>query len=173
MVVAVNPLNNTQQDSYLRQMRNLMGVLQHAKTDEQHKEIAQRMRQESEDYRASNPAKPLTAEEIETRRQTMMEMLKKDPFWWEMYQVRQSMSKAVTQAEREDYNLKIQRLIVKHAAEENARLTPEQRAEAQMRQTKNVRLRSELKPLLEQLHVAKSTTERKTLHAQIMEILGK
>jgi hypothetical protein len=100
----------------------------------------------------------------------MEEMLKKDPFRWEMYQLRQSMAGAKTPEERESYHSRMQALMASHAAEAEAKLTPEQRAAAQARQAKNVQMQAELKPLMEQLHEAKTDEARKVVRAQMLEV---
>ena len=150
----------------------LMEGLEHASA-EQRKEIPVQMRKVSEEYRAANPPKELAREEIEARKQQMEEMLKKDPYQWDMYQLQQSMAKAKSQEERGGYHSRIQALAAKHTVEEDYKFTPEQRAEAQMRQEKNTRLRAELKPLLEQLHTAHVSTDRKAIHAQVLTALEK
>lgn len=164
---------NTKQEDYLKRMRTLMDELNHVKTDEQRKEIPKQMRQTSEEYRAANPPKELTPAQIETRRQQVEEMLRRDPFRWEMYKLHQARAGAATLEERNSYQARIQTLASKHADEEATKLTPEQRDAARVRREKNVQMRGELKPLLLQLRAAKSVGARGILHAQILVILEK
>jgi hypothetical protein len=164
---------NVQQDTYLKRMISLMGDLNHAKTAEHRKEIPEQMRQISEEYRAANPPKELTPADMEARRQKIEVLLKKDSYRWEIYQLHQSIVKAENQEDRRNYHVRMQSLKSKHAAEEEVKLTPEQRTAAQASQAKNIQIRSELKPLLKQRHGAKTSSERKTLDAQIIGILKK
>lgn len=160
-------------DVHRKQMRGLMEQFINAKTDKQRKEIHEQIRQAKVQYRAANPPKELTPAEIEARRQKMEEKLRKDPYRWEMFQLRQSMGNAKTREEQESYRTKMQALMAKHAAEAEAKLTPEQRAEAQARQEKNVQMHVELKPLIEQLHTATTDESRKNIRARMREIFKK
>lgn len=161
---------NTMQEDYLKRMRTMMDELNRAKTSEQRKEISKQMRQTSEVYRAANPPKELTPTQIGTRRQQVAEMLKRDPFQWEIYQLHQAKAMAA-KPELERYDARIKTLASEHIAKEARKLTPEQRASVRVRQVKSVQMRLELKPLLAQLHAAKTVDERGALHAQILVVL--
>lgn len=154
-------------------MVGLMENFKNAKTDDQRKALHDQMRQAREDYRAANPVKELSPSEIAARRQKMEDTLKKDPFRWEMYQLRQSMAAAKTPEERKNFDAKVQALMTRHAAEAEAKMTPEQRAAAQERQAKNLQMQAELKPLEARMHAAKTDEERKSLRAQMREIFKK
>lgn len=167
------PVQDVQQDAYRQQMRSLMEELRNAKTDEARRSIYGRVRQAREQYRAAHPPKELTPAERDAQRQKMEETLKKDPFQWQLYQLRQSIGNAKTNEEREGLRAQMQALREKHAAEAEAKLTPEQRAERQARAEKNTRMQAELKPILERSHSATSIEERKTIRAQMREIFEK
>jgi len=167
------PAINAAQDAHHKRMISLMEDFKNAKTDDQRKQIHDQMRQERDQYRTANPPKELTPAEIDAQRLKMEETLKKDPFRWEMYQLRQSMAKAKTQEERESLQTKIQALMDRHAAEEEAKLTPEQRAAAQARKEKNEQMQAELKPLMGQLHAAATDAARKNIRAQMRDIFKK
>lgn len=164
---------SVQQSAHRKRMISLMEEFRDAKTDEDRKRIHAQMRNAREAYRAANPPKQLTPAEVDAQRRKLEEMLRKDPFRWEMYQLRQSMASAKTQEERESYQGKIQALVSRHAAEKEAKLTPEQRAVAKERQAKNEQLQAELKPLMEQLHSSNSIEGRKAVRAQMREIFKK
>lgn len=164
---------DTPQESYLKRMAGLLEELKHVNDAAQRKQIARQMRQVSEDYRAANPPKELTPIEIETRSRQVEEMLKQDPFRWEIFQLHQARARAATPEERDSYQERIQALVYKHAAEEESKLTPEQRYVARVRREKNAQMRFELNPLLRQLHGARTVGERGALHAQILVVLEK
>lgn len=159
--------------AYRKRMLSLMEELRNARTDEQRKELHTQIRQTREQYRAANPPKQLTPAEVDEQHRKLEEMLKKTPFRWEMHQLRQSMAGAKTQEERESYQVKLQALVARHAAEKEAKLTPEQRAAAKERQAKNEQLQAELKPLMDRLHSAKSIEDRKSVRAQMREVFKK
>ena len=162
---------NFQRDIYINRMVSLMEDLKRTGTIEQRKEISKQMRQASAEYRLANPPKALTPIEIEARRQKVEEMLKRDPFQWEIYQLHQARMGAATLEERQSYDVRIHALIFKHAADEEAKLTTEQRADLQVGRAKNIEMRSELNPLLKRLHEARASGERKVIHTQILQIL--
>ncbi|MCX5784988.1 MAG: hypothetical protein NTX59_04820 [Elusimicrobia bacterium] len=167
------PALNHPQDPYHQQMAGFMNELKNAKTPEQRKEIQGKMNQARQAYRAAHPVKELTSAEKAARQQKMEEMLKKDTYRWELYQLKQSMAKAKTPQERESYQVKIKDLMARHAAEQEAKLTPEQRSAAQARKEKNTLLQAELKPLNAQMRAAKTPEERKAIHVRMAEIVKK
>ena len=164
---------NHQQDPYHQQMSGLMDELKNAKTPEQRKEIQGRMEQARKDYRAAHPVKELTPAEKAANQQKMEAELKKDPYRWQMYQLQQSMRNAKTPQERQTLQAQMKDLSSKHAAEEEAKLTPAQRAAAQARKEKNVQMQAEMKPLEERLRAAKTPEEKKAIHAQMQDIFKK
>jgi len=161
------------QDPYRQQMSALMDELRAAKTPEQRKEIQGRMAQARQAYRVAHPVKELTPAEKAARQEQLEAGLKKDPYRWQVYQLQQSMLKAKTQQERQTYQEQIKNLQVRHAAEEEAKLTPEQRAAVQARKEKNAQMQAELKPLNEQLRAAKTTAERKEVQERMQAVLKK
>lgn len=160
-------------DYYHQQMRSLMEEFKNATTVEQRKTAHEKMKQAREQYRAAHPVKELTPAEIEERRQKMEERLKKDSYRWQMHQLQQSMGNVKTSEERESIRAAIKELQAKHAAEVEAKLTPEQRVEIQARQAKNVQMEAELKPIREQMRAAKTDEERMNIHFQMREIFKK
>lgn len=164
---------SVEQSAYHAQITGLMEEVMNAKTDEQRKAAHARMKQVREQYRAAHPAKELTPAEKEARRQKLEEMLKKDPFQWRMFQLRQTLSNAKTEEERANIQKQMDELRAKRIAEEEAKLTPEQKAARQVRQERNARMRTELKPLMEQLRAAKTSEERKPIHERMQEVFKK
>ena len=150
-----------------------MDELRAAKTPEQRKEIQGRLDQARQAYRAAHPVKELTPAEKEARKQNMEAELKKDPYRWQIYQLQQSIRSARTPQERQPYQAQMKELRDKHAAEQEAKLTPGQRAAAQARKQKNEQMQAELKPLHEQLRAAKTPETRKAVHAQMEEVYKK
>jgi len=167
------PVADATQEAYHQQITGLIEELKNAKTPEQRNAIHARVKQAREQYRAAHPVKEPTPAEIEERRQKMEEMLKKDPFQWEMYQLRRSMSNSKTPEERESIRAKIKELQARHVAEEEAKLTPEQKAERQAREAKSRQMRAELKPLMEQLRAANTPEEHNPISARMREIFEK
>ena len=164
---------NNQQDPHRQQMAGFMNELKNAKTPEQRKEIQGRIDEARKAYRPAHPAKEISPAEKAASRQKREEELKKDPYRWQVYQLRQSMMRSKTPSGRETYQAQIKDLHAKHAAEAEARLTPEQRVAAQARKQKDEQMQAELKPLHEQLRAAKTPEARKSIHAQAREILKK
>lgn len=161
------------QDAYQQKIKALMAELRNAKTTEQRSEISKRLLAAREEYRAAHPVIELTPAEKEARRLKMEENLKKDPYRWQLYQLHQSMMKAKTEEERKPLQAQLRELEAKHAAEAEAKLTPEQKAARQARQEKNEKMRAELKPLTDQLRSAKTDEARKSIQAQMQEIYKK
>jgi len=158
---------------YRQQMKSLMEEFRNAKTDDERNTIHARMKEAREQYRIANPPRELPLTELEARKKMMEEKLQKDPYRWEMYQLRQTMGNATSQEARESYRAKMQALMAKHMAEEEAKLTPNQRAAVQARQAKNIQMQAELKPLIEQMHSAKNDDERRAIHSQMREVFRK
>ena len=167
------PAADAAQHAYHRQIAGLIEELKNANTPEQHNDVHARMKQAREQYRAAHPIKEPTPAEIQERRQKMEEMRKKDPFQWEMYQLRRSLLSVKTLEERENIRAKMKALQVRHATEEEVKLTPEQKAERQARETKRLQMRAELKPLTDQLRAAKTYEERNPIRARMREIFEK
>ncbi len=161
------------QDPYRQQMQGLMEEMRGATTKEQRDAVQVKMKQARDTYQAAHPVKELTAAEKAEQKQKMEEMLKKDPFRWQMYQLQQSMSAAKTQAERDTIRTQMQTLRTQHEAEEEAKLTPEQKAERAARAAKNAQMQAELKPIMEQMRSAKTEAERKAIHDQMQEVMKK
>jgi len=164
---------NNPQDPYHQQMTGLMEELKNAKTPEQRKEIQGRMEQARKDYRAAHPVKEPTAAEKAANQQKLEEMLKKDPYRWQMYQLQQSMRSAKTPQERQTLQAQLKDLQAKHAAEAEAKLTPAQKAAAQARKEKNAQMQAEMKPLEDQMRAAKTPEAKKAVRAQMQEIFKK
>lgn len=167
------PATDAAKSVHRDRMRALMEEFKSASTDAQRTAIHERMRQERAAYSAANPPKELSAAEQEARRLKMEEMLRKDPFRWEIYQLRRSMAAANSVTEKNNYQEKINTLMTRHAAEAEAKLTPEQRAKARERELKNAAMQQEILPLQEKLRAAKTQEERKALRAQIREVFKK
>jgi hypothetical protein len=161
------------QDPARRRMMDIMEELKNAKTPEQREAARARLEQAREQYRASHPVKELTPAEKEARRRELEEQLKKDPYRWRMYQLQQAMLDAKTKEERESLRAQLNSLRDARAAEAEAKLTPEQKAERQARQEKNARMQAELKPLMERMHEAKTDYERGALRVQVRDVIKK
>ena len=161
------------QDLYQQQMMGLMTELKSAKTSEQRKEIQGRIDQARQAYRAAHPVKEPTAAEKAANQQKLEEMLKKDPYRWQLYQLQQSMRSAKTPQERQTCQAQLRNLQAKHAAEAEAKLTPAQRAAAQARKEKNAQMQAEMKPLKYQMRTAKTPEEKKAVRAQMQELFKK
>jgi len=161
------------EEPYRQQMRELIGELRDAKTDDARKSVFARIQQAREEYRASHPVKELSPVEQAAQRQKLEGVLKKAPFQWEMYQLRRSMVNAKTPGERDSLRVRIQALREKRAAEAEAKMTPEQRAARQARQERNQRMQAELKPFMERSRSAKTPEERSAIRAQMREIFEK
>lgn len=159
--------------AYSERMRTLVQEFRAAQSDDRRKAIYEEMRRARAEYRAANPAPQLSQAEIDSRRAKFEEKLKTDPYRWEMYQLRQAMAGAADQKTREAYQDRIKALMDRHAAEMQAKLTPEQRAQSAARARKNEQMQAELKPLTERLRAASSPEERKSIRSQIREIFRK
>ena len=164
---------DTQKTAYRMQMMDLMKKLKNTKTVEERKAVRVQMKQTREQYQTSHPIKELTVAEKDAQHQKTEETYKTNPFQWQMYQLRQSMVNAKTQDDQETIRAKIQNLRAQYKAEKEAKLTPEQKGIRQARQEKNTQMQTELKTYRIQMRAAKNEDERKTIRAQIKEILKK
>ncbi len=144
-----------------------------AKSGEARSSIYERIRQLQEQYRAANPRTELPPAEIEVRRLKMEEMLKTDPFRWQMYKLRQSLASAKTAAESERILYKMRTLREKHDAEARAMMTPEQRAEQETRSQKYARMQAELKPLEDRMRESSTLEGRNAVRAQMLKVIEK
>jgi hypothetical protein len=158
------------EDDPRAQMVSLRDRLKSAGTPRERKDILGQIRRARPQRAAGQTAKAVVPEEAEARRRDREERIKKDPYQWKMYQLRQAMRAAKTREERETLGTRMQQLRAARAAETEAALTPEQRTKRLEQQKKRARLQAELRPLQESLHKAKTPEERSALRAQMRDI---
>ncbi len=123
---------------------------------------------------AARPSGPFAKQpgvmEAAAKRKAWLEEMRKDPLRMELYRLREALRTAKGAAEKETLRLRIYELTVKQAAEAEARLTPEQKAERAERRRKKEAERAELAPLLARLKAAGTPEERAAVMALIKEV---
>lgn len=113
------------------------------------------------------------AQERETRKAAQLEELKKDPYRLELFQLQEGMRNAKTPEERETIKKKMSDLRARRSAEEEARLSPEERATRAEKAKRGETLDAETKPLYESLKAAKTEEERRVLLEKIKTVREK
>ncbi|OGS10584.1 MAG: hypothetical protein A2234_05960 [Elusimicrobia bacterium RIFOXYA2_FULL_58_8] len=161
------------QDPYRQMMRGFAEERRNAKTQEERDAVQAKIKSARAQYRPARPVKGVIPAGKKEQRRNMEGRLKKNPFRLEISQLEQSMAEAKTDEEREIFRAKIQDLQVKYAAEEEAKLTPEQKVARAERAAKNSKMREELAPLMENMRSAKTEEDRNTIRSQMREIRKK
>lgn len=169
----VSAQENLQGETYRVQMHTLLEELQSSTSADSRRAVLDRIRGLRQEYRATHPVKEPAPAEREANKQKLEEMLKRDPFQWQIYKLRQSIVNAKSPEERERGRTQFDALRDKHAAEEEAELTPEQRVQRQARQEKSMRMQAELKPLMDRRRQAQTREERIVIHEEMREVFEK